>query len=110
RCHIPGNPKENVKPEQDICNLFRTILRERKKREVHPLLEALRACRDLTAPVRSTTGSARKIGPASAAVQAHNSRLDNMLRFIEMINGISQRLIDSGKGLELAAKLLAKAS
>jgi hypothetical protein len=33
-----------------------------------------------------------------------------MLGFIEMIDSMSQRLIASGKGLELAAKLLAKAS
>ena len=35
---------------------------------------------------------------------------DNMLQFIEMIDGLSQRLITSGKGLEMAAKILAKAS
>ena len=108
RVHLRGDRKEYFKAEQDIWKLFRTILRERKKREIDPLLEALRTCRDMT--VQRSASSARKIGPASAAVQAHNARLDNMLRFIEMINGISQRLIDSGKGLEIAAKLLAKAS
>ena len=108
RVHIRGDRKEYFKAEQDVWKLFRTILRERKKREIDPMVEALRACRDMTS-TRSASGS-RKIGPNAAAVQAHNARLDNMLRFIEMINGISQRLVDSGKGLELAAKLLSKAS
>jgi len=108
RVHIRGDRKEYFQAEQDVWKLFRTILRERKKREIDPLLEALRACRDLT-PSESN-GGARKIGPDAANVQAHNERLDSMLAFIEMIDHISQRLIESGKGLQLAAKILAKAS
>lgn len=116
RVHIRGDRKEYFKAEQDVWKLFRTILRERKKREIDPMIEALRACRDMTSVKGFATSSSssgaggRKIGPHAAAVQAHNARLDDMLRFIEMINGISQRLIDSGKGLEIAAKLLSKAS
>jgi DNA-binding transcriptional regulator GbsR (MarR family) len=108
RAHIRGDRKEYFQAEQDVWKLFRTILRERKKREIDPLLEALRACRDLTSEQSST--SSRKIGPEAATVQAHNERLDSMLDFIEMIDNISQRLIASGKGLELAAKILSKAS
>jgi DNA-binding transcriptional regulator GbsR (MarR family) len=111
RVHIRGDRKEYFKAEQDVWKLFRTILRERKKREIDPMVEALRACRDMTsAKSASPSSGGRKIGPHAAAVQAHNARLDDMLRFIEMINGISQRLVDSGKGLEIAAKLLSKAS
>lgn len=106
RVHIRGDRKEYFQAEQDVWKLFRTILRERKKREIDPLLEALRACRDLTAP----TGAVRKIGPDAASVQAHNQRLDSMLEFIEIIDNISQRLITSGKGLQLAVKILSKAS
>ena len=105
RVHLRGDRKEYFQAEQDIWKLFRTILRERKKREIDPLLEALRACRDMTSPA-----AVRKIGPDAAIVQSHNERLDNMLSFIQMIDSISQRLITSGKGLQLAAKILAKAS
>jgi DNA-binding transcriptional regulator GbsR (MarR family) len=107
RVHLRGDRKEYFQAEQDVWKLFRTILRERKKREIDPLLEALRACRDMTS---SSSGGARKIGPDAAIVQSHNERLDTMLSFIEMIDSISQRLITSGKGLQLAAKILAKAS
>jgi len=109
RVHLRGDRKEYFQAEQDIWKLFRTILRERKKREIDPLLEALRACRNLTATSSSASG-ARKIGPGRSSVEAHNARLDSMLAFVEMIDSISQRLIASGKGLQLAAKLLAKAS
>lgn len=108
RVHMRGDRKEYFQAEQDVWKLFRTILRERKKREIDPLLEALRACRDLTAA--QSNAASRKIGPDAANVQAHNERLDSMLSFIEMIDNISQRLIASGKGLQLAVKILSKAS
>lgn len=106
RVHMRGDRKEYFQAEQDVWKLFRTILRERKKREIDPLIEALRDCRDLT----TGSGGVRRIGPDAAKVQAHNQRLDSMLEFIEMIDSVSQRLIESGKGLQLAVKLLSKAS
>jgi DNA-binding transcriptional regulator GbsR (MarR family) len=110
RVHIRGDRKEYFRAEQDIWKLFRTILRERKKREIDPLLEALRACRELTSSGSTSSGGSRRIGPNAAAIAEHNARLDSMLAFIEMVDAISQRLIASGKGLQLAAKLLSKAS
>src|SRR5262245_27097946 len=104
RVHIRGDRKEYFQAEQDIWKLFRTILRERKKREIDPLVEALRTCRELTsnAALGAGGGGTRKIGPDAVSVQAHNERLDSMLEFIEMIDTISQRLVASGKGLQLA--------
>ncbi len=107
RVHIRGDRKEYFQAEQDIWKLFRTILRERKKREIDPLIEALRQCRELTAKMPAS--SSRRIG-AARAIDEHNQRLESMLEFITMIDALSERLISSGKGLQLAAKILAKAS
>jgi DNA-binding transcriptional regulator GbsR (MarR family) len=107
RVHQRGDRKEYFQAEQDVWKLFRTILRERKKREIDPMIEALRACRDMTS---SKPGVTRRIGTDASSIEAHNTRLDCMLEFIQMIDSISQRLIASGKGLQLAAKILAKAS
>lgn len=109
RVHMRGDRKEYFQAEQDVWKLFRVILRERKKREVDPLLESLRACRELTAdkePSRS-----RKIDPAAAEIESHNARVDTMLDFVSMIDLISRQLINpSGEGLDIAAKLLDRAS
>ena len=48
RAHMPGDRKEYFTAEQDVWKLFRTIVRERKKREIDPLLEALHECRQRT--------------------------------------------------------------
>jgi DNA-binding transcriptional regulator GbsR (MarR family) len=106
RVHLRGDRKEYFTAEQDVWKMFRTILRERKKREIDPLLEALHACRAAT-----EEESDRRIGAAAAEVELFNERLDRMLEFIHLIHAISQRFISpSGEGLESAAKLLARAS
>lgn len=114
RVHVRGDRKEYFQAEQDVWKLFRVILRERKKREVDPLLESLRACRDITAG--DSAAKQRKIDPEAAQLEAHNARLDGMIDFVAMIDLISEQLIspssqDTGpSGLEIAAKLLERAS
>jgi DNA-binding transcriptional regulator GbsR (MarR family) len=117
RAHLRGDRKEYFQAEQDVWKLFRTILRERKKREIDPLLDELRACRQMTEPApgrhdSSAPGRARprRSGPQDASVEAYNARLDRMIEFVSMIDSISQRLMSSGKGLEIAVKLFSRAS
>jgi len=42
RAHVRGERKEFYSTEKDVWELFRVILRERKKREVDPTIEVLR--------------------------------------------------------------------
>jgi DNA-binding transcriptional regulator GbsR (MarR family) len=107
REHVPGDRKEYYAAEQDVWKLFRTVLRERKKREIDPLLDALHACRDLTAPTMARTTGAG----TPEEIRSHNERLDTLIEFIQLVEIISQRFISpAGQGLEKAARLLARAS
>ena len=82
--------------------MFRTILAQRKKQEIDPLLEALEACRQTT-----EIPGTRKIDPDAAALTAHNDRLDDLIVFMRIADSISRRFISpTGEGLQLAAKLL----
>jgi DNA-binding transcriptional regulator GbsR (MarR family) len=106
REHVRGDRKEYFVAEQDVWKLFRTVLRERKKREIDPLLDALQSCRDMTADALEDGRL-----EAAAAVDAHGRRLDQLIEFIHLVDAISQRFISpSGQGLQKAAKLLARAS
>jgi DNA-binding transcriptional regulator GbsR (MarR family) len=105
RVHVRGDRKEYFEAEQDIWKMFRLILRQRKKREIDPVLEELHACRKLTEP------AGRRVDPDAAPIESHNQRLEDLLEFMRMLDSLSQRFISpSGKGLELAAKLLVRAS
>jgi len=106
RVHRRGDRKEYFQAEQDVWKMFRLIIAERKKKEIDPLLEALEACRGLT-----DLPPQRRIDSGAAAKQGHNERLDRLIEFVRIVDSISQRFISpSGKGLELAAKLLYRAS
>ena len=105
RLHQPGDRKEYFKAEQDVWRLFRTVVRERKKREIDPLLEALDACRSMTDHPPAALGVDRK------TLKAHNARIDDLLSVMRLIESISQRFVSpAGKGLHVAARILSRAS
>lgn len=107
RTHNRGDRREYFQAVQDVWRMFRIIVRERKKREVDPVLEELAACRDMTAS--STPSARRKVDAQSAELEAHNARLESMLTFFQLLETISERFISpSGEGLEKAAQLLAR--
>ncbi len=106
RVHRRGDRKEYYQAEQDVWKMFRTILRQRKKQEIDPLLEALQECRDKT----EIDGS-HKVDADAAVINAHNDRLDELIQFMHIVDSISQRFVSpSGKSLRFAAKLLFRAS
>lgn len=106
RVHNRGDRKEYFRAEQDVWRLFATIVRERKRREFDPLLQALEQCRSLTEP---TAAGRRRIGPDAAALDAHQKRLDRMLETIRTLDQLSERFVASGgPGMMLAAKLLGR--
>lgn len=110
KVHVRGERKDHYRAEQDVSRLFRTILRERKKREIEPLLEELQACRELT-DASARGASQRKLDPEAATLESHNARVDELLAFVRVIDAVSEQLIQSsGEGVDLAAKFLERAS
>lgn len=106
RVRRKGDRKEYFLAEQDVWKMFRTVLAQRKKREIDPLLEAIEGCR----PKRDRIGE-RRVDPGAAAARAHNDRLDDLADFIRIVDTISRRFLEPrGAGLEIAAKLLERAS
>lgn len=98
-----GDRKEYFEAEQDVWTLFRAIVRERMNREVDPLLASLYEIRDMTAKVEKGAGKADP-----QAVQ-QRERIENMVSFFETLEKLGQRFVSpSGRGLQLAATMLAK--
>jgi len=109
RTHKRGDRKEYFVAEQDVWALFRSILRERMKREVDPMLASLFEIRDMTGiePARGHKGAAT--AEDRQAILDHNQRLDDLLGFFKTIDKLSQRFVSpSGRGLQMAATMLNK--
>ena len=95
RVHRRGDRKEYFVADQDVWMIFRSIVRERMKREIDPLLVSLHEIRDHT----------REDGEKAAS--DIDERLDAMIEFFETATGLAERFIGpTGPGLRLAASLL----
>ena len=114
RSHKRGDRKEYFETEQDVWQLFRTIARERKKRELDPVLALLFEIRDLTgvpgrdpgAGHHDTDEAASASGAEPSLLASHNARLDAMLEFMGTLEKISALIVSpEGSGLREAAKM-----
>jgi len=111
RVHKRGDRKEYFEAEQDVWALARTVIRERLRREIMPLLATLYEIRDQTgegdAPAAAPATVVDAVDPETVA--AHNERLDKLLELVQMIDRLGERFVGSeGKGLRLAASVLSK--
>jgi DNA-binding transcriptional regulator GbsR (MarR family) len=120
RAHRRGDRKEYFTAEQDVWAMFRAVVRERMKREADPTLASLYEIRDLTSGADDTARRAKRARPAraeagdpdlDARVREHNKRLDDMLKFFETVQSLTERFVSpSGRGLQIAATILGKAA
>lgn len=106
RVHRRGERKEYFETERDVWALFKTIARERKKRELDPVLALLYEIRDMTgvhAPPEARAAS----DTDAALIAGHHQRLDAMLDFMSTVEKITALLVSpEGSGLRDAAQLL----
>jgi HTH-type transcriptional regulator, glycine betaine synthesis regulator len=110
RAHKRGDRKEYFTAEQDVWAMFRAIVRQRTKREIDPMLAQLFEIRDMTG-VQTARGKAPAEAERRTALLDHNQRLDALLSFFKVLDTVSQRFVSpSGRGLELAARVLSKVS
>tara|TARA_E500000318_G_scaffold17776_1_gene18121 strand:- start:65447 stop:66082 length:636 start_codon:yes stop_codon:yes gene_type:complete len=97
----PGDRKEYFQAEQDVWSMLRAIARERIKREVDPLLDALDEIGELAPEVE---------GQSQEEIRELHKRLDEIRDGFGLITTLAHKFAGPrGAGLQTAAKLLAKA-
>jgi len=113
RVHKRGDRKEYFECESDVWNMFKTIARERKKRELDPVLASLYEIRDLTGielerkKASPANGNGSRTDDDASILNAHNQRLDAMLEFMSTVEKLGQILVAvEGAGLKLATGLI----
>ncbi len=101
KVRLPGDRKEYFQAEQDVWSMLRAIARERIKREVDPLLDALDEIGELAPQIGSHS-------PEDVIELQH--RLDDVREGFGLITTLAHKFAGPrGAGLHTAAKLLAKA-
>lgn len=103
REHIRGDRKEYFTALTDVWQLFETIVRQRRRREVEPILETIDRCRDMTSKDAGSK-SAR-----SEEAQVFLKRLDDMQKFLEVIGTMVDLLMKVGpKGIGRVSGMIMK--
>ncbi|HNQ23743.1 MAG TPA: ArsR family transcriptional regulator [Phycisphaerae bacterium] len=106
RVHRRGDRKEYFQADTDVWQMFETISRERRRREVEPIVETIERCRTMVAEERE-----RLSGPPRALADQYQRRFDEMLEFFEAMNLVANLIARAGpvgvrglaQGLEDAA-------
>lgn len=116
RAHKRGDRKEYFTAQQDVWTMFRAIVRERVKREVDPLIASLYELADMSVAERTTQREGQRgEKPASAddrkQLAATHQRIESLVDFFKTLEGLSRQFVSpAGRGLQIAATLLAKAA
>ena len=103
RVHKLGDRKEYFEADGDVWRLFETIMRERRRREVEPIIETIERCRtQIPAP---GTGPE---GPTADEIREFTRRLSDLQRFLIAMSALFEFVVQLGSEgmdplLELAA-------
>ncbi len=104
RVHRPGDRKEYFSCETNVWQMFEAITRERRRREVEPIIETIKRCKAMVADE-----SKGRRGSTGKEVDEYQHRLDEMLEFLNVMNSMFNLVIKVGsKGVRRLSKALAK--
>lgn len=91
RTHLRGDRKEYFLCRTDVWQMFETIMLERRRREVSPIIETIRQCRDTVA------ADLAAMPPESAEeARAYLARLEAMHEFLDTMNSLFDSMLRLG--------------
>jgi HTH-type transcriptional regulator, glycine betaine synthesis regulator len=102
RVHKRGDRRDYYESLSDVWEMFTLVASQRKRREIDPILNTLRGCKDQLSP--ETLGAAA----ADDRVQEQRRRVQDLLSLLSLMDSLSQRFFDSHRGLRAALELLAQ--
>lgn len=102
RVHKRGDRREYFESLGDVWEMFTLVASQRKRREIDPILNTLRRWREALAP--------ESLGAAAAydQPQQHFQRVNELLKFLSLVDSLAQRFFESHRSLREAVELLAQ--
>src|SRR5436190_15520400 len=96
RVHKRGDRSDYYESLRDVWEMFTLVANQRKRREIDPILTALRRCKEELSP-EVLGGQAEE-----PAAQEHFRRVNELFKFLSMVEGLAQRFFESHRGLRAA--------
>src|SRR5947207_5606084 len=100
--HKRGDRRDYYESLSDVWEMFTLVATQRKRREVDPILNTLRQCKERLAP--------EALGADADQPQAQDRRrrVNDLLAILSLIDSLAQRFFESQRGLRAAVDLLAQ--
>lgn len=92
RVHRRGDRKEYFVAEADIWQMFEIITRERRRREIEPIIETIEKCRRMLRGQRD--GQSEEV---RAETREFDRRLNEMQQFFTVMNSLFNVLVKAGQ-------------
>ncbi|MFO0969548.1 MAG: MarR family transcriptional regulator [Gemmataceae bacterium] len=102
RVHRRGDRKEYYESLADVWEMFTLVANQRKRREIDPILNTLRRCKEQLTP--ETLGSQAAKEPARRRYQ----RVNDLLKILSLVDSLAQKFFESHRGLKEAVELLSQ--
>lgn len=103
RVHKKADRKEYFIAEINVWEMFQTIVRERRRREVEPIIETIARCRQMV------NEQMAELNPEQHhEAEVYQRRLASMDEFLTGVNGLLNTLLASGEGGMLQLRTLMK--
>src|ERR1700758_997715 len=89
RVHKRGDRREYYESLSDVWEMFTLVASQRKRREIDPILHTLRRCQEQLTP--------EALGPHAdeTAAKERGERVEALLTFLTLVEGLAQRFFDS---------------
>ncbi|MBI1917204.1 MAG: MarR family transcriptional regulator [Planctomycetes bacterium] len=98
--HKRGDRRDYYESLSDVWEMFTLVATQRKRREVDPILNTLRQCKERLAP------EALGAGADQPQAQDRRRRVNDLLAILSLIDSLAQRFFESQRGLRAAVDLL----
>ena len=102
RVHKRGDRREYYESLSDVWEMFTLVANQRKRREIDPILNTLRRCREQLSP--EILGAQAEREPARERFR----RVNELLKFLSLMDSLAQRFFESHRSLREAIELLAQ--
>lgn len=104
RVHLRGDRKEYFTGRTDVWQMFETIIRQRRRREVEPIIETIAHCREMI-----VAGSSRLEREDAGEAKVYQQRLDEMHDFLNAVGTMVDLMLKVGpKGIGRISRMMLK--
>jgi DNA-binding transcriptional regulator GbsR (MarR family) len=102
RVHKRGDRRDYYESLTDVWEMFTLVAAQRKRREIDPILNTLRECRE------KLSRHAQGRPSLGVVAEERRRRVNELFSLLALMDSLAQRFFDSQRGLRTAFEILAQ--